>query len=70
MVDQALQILTLHVAWKAKGLTAAANPTPDQEQFRDALREQRDSLLEKLTEYAVGRQSNPSHGVRRAVCSL
>ncbi|KDQ07525.1 hypothetical protein BOTBODRAFT_119941 [Botryobasidium botryosum FD-172 SS1] len=66
MIDQVLQILALHITWKARGLTAEVDPPPEQEQFRESLREQRDSLLEKLTEYAVGSQSTPSEGVKRA----
>ena len=70
MVDRALQLLTLHIMWKARGLPAGAGLTPEELQFRDKLKEERDSLLEKLVEFAVGTQSNTVEGVRRAVCCL
>lgn len=72
MVEQALNVLTLHIYWKAKGLLvikdkdAASEETP----YQDLLVEQRDSLLEKLQEYAIGTQSNTGDGVRRAVSSF
>ncbi|CDO77437.1 hypothetical protein BN946_scf184857.g44 [Trametes cinnabarina] len=66
MVDRALQILTLHIMWKARGLPAGAELTPEEVQFRNKLQWERDSLLEKLVEFAVGTQSNTVEGVRRA----
>lgn len=67
MVDRALQLLTLHIMWKARSLPAAAELSADEIQFRDKLKEERESLLEKLVEFAVGTQSNTVEGVRRAV---
>ena len=67
MIDHALQVLYLHILWKARGLTASADPSPDEVAFRDKLQEQRDSLVEKLIEYAIGTQSNTAEGVRRSV---
>ncbi|KAF9817346.1 hypothetical protein IEO21_03487 [Rhodonia placenta] len=67
MVDRALHVLTLHIIWKARGLTAAdAELSPEEQRFKQKLREQRESLLEKLLEFAVGTQSNTAEGVRRA----
>lgn len=68
MVEQALNTLMLHVLWKTKGLTAVADPTPEDLRYKAVLREQRGSLLEKLVEYAIGTQSNVVEGVRRVVC--
>lgn len=76
MIDHALQVLYLHILWKARVLTTSADPTPDEVAFRDKLQEQRGSLLEKLREFAIGTQSNTAEGVRRSVrflfpfCSL
>lgn len=67
MIEQALNVVNLHVIWKARGLTAAVEPSADEIQQRDSLKEQRDSLVEKLVEYAVGTQSNTAEGVKRAV---
>ncbi|THH30478.1 hypothetical protein EUX98_g3693 [Antrodiella citrinella] len=66
MIDQALQVLYLHVLWKARALTSAPEPSEDEVAFRDKLKEQRDALLERLLEFAVGTQSNTAEGVRRA----
>ena len=67
MVEQALNVVNLHIIWKARALTAAAEPSADEIHHRDSLKEQRDSLVEKLIEYAVGTQSNTAEGVKRAV---
>jgi cohesin complex subunit SA-1/2 len=67
MIDQAIRLLTLHIIWKARLLTAVVDPLPEAASFSETLREQRESLLEKLVEYAVGTQSNTADGVKRAV---
>ena len=64
----ALQIQTLYVIWKARGLTAAPDPSEEEIRYRDRLRECRDRFLERLVEFVVGTQSNTAEGVRRAVC--
>ncbi|KAI0943593.1 hypothetical protein AcW1_002723 [Taiwanofungus camphoratus] len=67
MVDRALHLLTLHIIWKARGLTAAeVDLSAEESRYQENLREQRESLLEKLLEFAVGTQSNTAEGVRRA----
>lgn len=53
--------------WKAKYLTAEPHPSPEEVRFREVFLEQREALLQKLVEYAVGTQSNTADGVRRAV---
>lgn len=67
MVDRALHLLTLHIIWKARNLMRTQVLAAELEQQQDALREQRDILLEKLLEYAVGTQSNTLDVVKRAV---
>ena len=67
MIERALHFLTLHIFWKAKGLTADNDPTPEEVRYKEVLEEQRETLLEKLVEYAVGTQSNTVEGVKRAV---
>ena len=67
MISQALNLLGLHILWKARGLTAENEPSPEETRFRETLKEQRESLLEKLVEYAVGTQSNTSESVKRTV---
>ena len=52
MIEQALHVLMLHILWKTKGLTAEADPTPDEIQYKEVLQEQQEALLEKLVEYA------------------
>ncbi|TDL19464.1 hypothetical protein BD410DRAFT_773910 [Rickenella mellea] len=65
MVERALHQLTLHIIWKARSFVAGVEEA-DRERLLEALREQRDILLEKLTEYAIGTQSNAIEGVKRA----
>ncbi|KAF7319423.1 SCD domain-containing protein [Mycena chlorophos] len=66
MITQALQILSTHLIWKVRQLRKEGEATtPESEKFREKLTEQRDSLLEKLEEYAVGTQSNTAILVSR-----
>lgn len=67
MIEQGLQVLGLHIMWKTRNLPDAKDATPDDEKYIETLREQRDSLLEKLVEYTVGTQSNTAEAVKRAV---
>lgn len=70
MIEHALNVLNLHVIWKARGLTSVADPSPEEIQHRESLKEQREYFLEKLVEYAVGTQSNTAEGVKRTVSGL
>ncbi|KAG1847841.1 hypothetical protein DFJ58DRAFT_797077 [Suillus subalutaceus] len=65
MIEQGLQVLGLHIMWKTRSLPDAKEATPEDEKYMENLREQRDSLLEKLVEYAVGTQSNTAEAVKR-----
>ena len=67
MIEQALTVLNLHIIWKARGLSTDAEPSADEIKHHESLRDQRDVLLEKLIEYAVGAQSNTAEGVKRMV---
>ncbi|KAI0301249.1 hypothetical protein BC826DRAFT_1155978 [Russula brevipes] len=60
-----LNLLTLHVIWRARRLSAEIQPSPDDGRLRESFREQREALLKRLVEYAVGSQSNTTDGVRR-----
>ncbi|KAI6104669.1 hypothetical protein EV401DRAFT_1893265 [Pisolithus croceorrhizus] len=55
---------------KARSLLEARNAAVDSDKFRKTLREQRDSLLERLVEYAIGTQSSTAEGVKRAVFQI
>ncbi|KAI6015155.1 hypothetical protein F5J12DRAFT_519559 [Pisolithus orientalis] len=66
MIEQGLHLLGLHIMWKARGLLDAKNEAADNKKLRETLRVQRDSLLERLIEYAIGTQSNTAEGVKRA----
>jgi cohesin complex subunit SA-1/2 len=67
MVSETLNLLTVHVIWKTKALPPSTSRSPEEQRLEETLIEQRNSVLEKLLEYAVGTQSNTVEGVRRAV---
>lgn len=67
MVEQSLHLLLLHILWKSTALTAAEEPAPEEIKLREILVVQRDMLVEKLLEYAIGTNSNTAEGVKRAV---
>ncbi|KIK67211.1 hypothetical protein GYMLUDRAFT_93035 [Collybiopsis luxurians FD-317 M1] len=58
MLQQCIQLLTLHIMWKSKRLLSGvgADPLPEEVNDRDNLFSKRSALLEKLVEYAVGTQ--------------
>lgn len=66
MIEQAQQILSIHILWKGLHFV---NGSEQSEASSDAFLSQRDVLLEKFTEYAIGTQSNAVVGVRRVVSS-
>ncbi|KAK0205357.1 hypothetical protein DFS33DRAFT_761234 [Desarmillaria ectypa] len=65
MIEQVLHLLTLHVIWKGKALTTDPSPSAEEVRHRENLVLQREVLLEKLMEYAIGTQSNTVEGVQR-----
>ncbi|KAJ7164977.1 hypothetical protein C8R46DRAFT_1097762 [Mycena filopes] len=68
MITQALDVLSRHLTWKVRKLRLmeeVEEPSPEDVRFREKIQEQRDSLLEKCVEYAVGTQSNTSEAVTR-----
>ncbi|KAI3614191.1 mitotic cohesin complex [Moniliophthora roreri] len=69
MVEQSLQVLALHVMWKSRGLTiTSAGSTKEERIHRESLLSQRNSLLERLIEFAVGTQevgNGIADGVKR-----
>ncbi|EJU01344.1 hypothetical protein DACRYDRAFT_116527 [Dacryopinax primogenitus] len=69
MIDQCLKALNFHIVWKTRKMLAAPATENDAEAEAPALlslQEQRSVLLEKLTEFAVGTQSNPCEALRRS----
>lgn len=71
MIVQAMEMLTIHLAWKSKEFNImpdTPDPSPEDVRLQERIQEQRDSLLEKLLEYAVGTQSNTVECVARSVC--
>ncbi|KAL0579193.1 cohesin complex subunit [Marasmius crinis-equi] len=69
MIEQAIQVLALHIIWKSRGLTSSADPTPEERKYQETFLSQRESLLERLTEFAVGTQevgNGVSDSVKRA----
>ncbi|KZV96026.1 hypothetical protein EXIGLDRAFT_833952, partial [Exidia glandulosa HHB12029] len=66
LVDHCVHVLATHIMWKARVLLGEKSPSPEDDPVREALQQQRDTLLEKLTEFAVGQRSKPCERVARA----
>ncbi|CAE6491000.1 unnamed protein product [Rhizoctonia solani] len=66
MTNESLQLLVLYVAWKARHLQS--NPMTEEEKDKayEELKEVRDALTERLTQFSVGIQSNTAEGVKRS----
>lgn len=67
LYEKSIQALTMHITWRVRNLSADDGKGPEFESACNNLAEQRDSLLEKLTEFVGGAQSNVSDGVKRVV---
>jgi len=70
MIERALTVLITHISWKAVRLQGGDDISPEELQYREQVKEQRDSVQEKLIELCIGTKSKPSDGVRRAVSFL
>ena len=70
MMNESLQLLVLYIAWKARLLQSNPPAEADKEAVYEELRVARDALAERLTEFAVGTQSNTAEGVKRSVSSV
>ncbi|KIJ37056.1 hypothetical protein M422DRAFT_61048 [Sphaerobolus stellatus SS14] len=66
MIEEILRLLTLHLAWKARRLSTDPSPSEEAIKYSETLEEQRNTVLEKITEFAVGSDSKPAECVRRA----
>ncbi|KAF8607344.1 hypothetical protein BDV93DRAFT_488383 [Ceratobasidium sp. AG-I] len=66
MMNESLQLLVLYIAWKARLLQSSPPAEADKEATYEELRVARDTLAERLTEFAVGTQSNTAEGVKRS----
>ncbi|CAE6434925.1 unnamed protein product, partial [Rhizoctonia solani] len=66
MMNESLQLLVLYVAWKARHFQS--NPMTEEEKDKayEELKEVRDALTERLTQFSVGTQSNTAEGVKRS----
>lgn len=67
LVDQCLQLLTLHIVWKGRRLLASSTAVSPGSVFFDLLQEQRKTLLEKLTQLTTGSLCKPCEVVARSV---
>jgi cohesin complex subunit SA-1/2 len=70
MIEECLRLLTLHLAWKSTRLSTDEGLSEEVVKYRELLEEQRNSVLEKVTEFAVGSDSKPCEGVKRAVSNM
>ncbi|KAI0031520.1 hypothetical protein K488DRAFT_51948 [Vararia minispora EC-137] len=61
MVQQCIEVLNLHILWKARHLPNE----PGESQARNSFIEQRQILLDKLVDFSLGTTSNTVDGVRR-----
>ncbi|KAK7021888.1 cohesin complex subunit [Paramarasmius palmivorus] len=66
MIEQTIQVLTLHIIWKSRRLSAASEPSEEELQYQESLVVQRNSLIERLSDYAVGTQE-VGNGVSESV---
>lgn len=66
MMNESLNLLVLYVAWKARLLQTSPLSEAERDSAYEELRVVRDALAERLTQFAVGTQSNAVEGVKRS----
>ncbi|KAG9082844.1 hypothetical protein FRC07_014077, partial [Ceratobasidium sp. 392] len=66
MMNESLNLLVLYVAWKARLLQTNPIPESERDSAYEELKGVRDALAGRLTEFAVGTQSNTAEGVKRS----
>ncbi|KAG8707915.1 hypothetical protein FRC09_001541 [Ceratobasidium sp. 395] len=66
MMNESLNLLVLYVAWKARLLQINPVPEGERDNAYEELKAVRDALAGRLTEFAVGTQSNTAEGVKRS----
>ncbi|KAJ1301134.1 hypothetical protein OPQ81_003546 [Rhizoctonia solani] len=65
MMNESLQLLVLYVAWKVRHLQTTPLAEDDKAKEYDDLKELRNALVERLTQFSVGAQTNTAEGVKR-----
>lgn len=66
-MNESLQLLVFYIVWKARMLQSNPPAEAEKDTVYEELRVARDALAERLTEFAVGTQSNTAEGVKRSV---
>ncbi|CAE6431345.1 unnamed protein product [Rhizoctonia solani] len=66
MMNESLQLLVLYVAWKARHLQSSPMTEDEKDKAYEELKEVRDALTERLTQFSVGSQTNTAEGVKRS----
>ncbi|QRV84927.1 cohesin protein [Ceratobasidium sp. AG-Ba] len=66
MMNESLHLLVLYIAWKVRLLQMNPVPEDERENAYEELKTIRDSLATRLTEFAVGTQSNTAEGVKQS----
>ncbi|CAE6479177.1 unnamed protein product [Rhizoctonia solani] len=66
MMNESLQLLVLYIAWKARHLQSSPMTEGEKDKAYEELKEVRDALTERLTQFSVGSQTNTAEGVKRS----
>ncbi|KAG8699732.1 hypothetical protein FRC08_005131 [Ceratobasidium sp. 394] len=66
MMNESLHLLVLYVAWKLRLLQMNPVAEDERDNTYEELKTVRDALAGRLTEFAVGTQSNTAEGVKRS----
>ncbi|KAG8849420.1 hypothetical protein FRC20_002314 [Serendipita sp. 405] len=67
VIEQAISILFSYILWKSHGVTAADGSSAEGHALQQALKQLRDPILQNLTEYVIGENSQVTQDVKRAL---
>jgi cohesin complex subunit SA-1/2 len=68
MIEQVITILCTYLLWKTRVVLAdSTRPSAEDHALRQALKQQRDSIVDGLLDFVVGEDSQVTEFVKRAV---
>lgn len=67
MIEQVISILSSYIVWKSHEVFSADLSSAEGHALQQALKQQRDPIVDNLTEFVIGENSQVTESVKRAV---
>jgi hypothetical protein len=70
MVEQIISILSLYIGWKSTEMFSADLSSAEGHALQQALKQQRDPIVDNFLDFVIGENSQVTEPVKRAVSRL